>query len=258
MKSAKMIRKKDQVDVNQLWIDYKTAPTKALRDKLLVQYMPLVQYVAQKVGSTLPRNVDRDDLVSYGVFGLFDAIEKFDLERGYKFETYAMLRIRGAVLDELRGADWVPRSVRFYKKSYDDTREMLRYKLNREPKEQEIMDEMGVDANQERTMNVKMSFSRPFEPLGTYETAGTANDVVYYPEIASNEPDVETAMETDQLHSRVSDVITGLPERERFVITLCYYDGLTLGEIGLILGVTESRVCQIHTRAISKMLTELD
>src|SRR5205823_2314765 len=176
---SKVVDDTDAAAIEHLWSDYKRTGARDARDRLIVHYSPLVKYVAGRVSAGLPQNIEQADLVSYGIFGLIDAIDKFDTARGIKFETYAIARIKGSIIDELRSIDWVPRSVRAKARSVEKAYAKLENELHR------------------------------------------------------------------------------MPEREKIVLTLYYYEGLTLGEIGEVLGVTESRVCQIHTKAVLQLRSKL-
>jgi RNA polymerase sigma factor FliA len=237
-------------DLDGVWADYKAHGDRADRDALIVAYSPLVKYVASRVASGLPQSVDQADLVSYGIFGLIDAIEKFDLERGYKFETYAMARIKGAILDELRSIDWVPRSVRAKARTMERAFSKLESELHRAPTDAEVAAEMGISDDQFQQLLSRLSIAGVAaldEVMGTAERGETTT-------LADTIPDREdgpvAALERSETRRMVAEIVTNLPEREKTVLSLYYYENLTLAEIGRILGVTESRVCQIHTKAV--------
>ncbi|MDQ2651137.1 MAG: FliA/WhiG family RNA polymerase sigma factor [Actinomycetota bacterium] len=238
-------------DLDRLWADYKADPTdRARRDPLIVHYAPLVKFVAGRVASGLPHTIDQADLVSYGILGLIDAIEKFDLGRGFKFETYAISRIRGAMLDELRAIDWVPRSVRAKARTLEQAFASLEAKLHRAPSEPELAEALDVSVGELQTMLGQISFTGLValdELLGGSERGEgmTLGDT-----ITDASPGPLAAYEVTELKERLADAIRALPEREKTVVGLYYYEGLTLAEIGSILGVTESRVCQLHTKAV--------
>jgi RNA polymerase sigma factor for flagellar operon FliA len=238
-------------DLNRLWTDYKATPDdRQLRDHLIVHYSPLVKYVAGRVATGLPHSVDQADLVSYGIIGLIDAIEKFDLERGFKFETYAIARIRGSMIDELRSIDWVPRSVRAKARQIEQAFATLEGRLKRVPTDAELAEELDCSESELQTMLGQISFTGLValdELLGGAERDGTTT---LGDSITDGSPGPLAAYEVTEVRERLADAIRGLPEREKVVVGLYYYENLTLAEIGTILGVTESRVCQLHTKAV--------
>jgi RNA polymerase sigma factor for flagellar operon FliA len=240
----------------RLWAEYKGTGDRADRDKLILVYAPLVKYVASRVAVGLPQNVEQGDLVSYGMFGLIDAIEKFDPERGYKFETYAIARIRGAILDELRSIDWVPRSVRAKARALEQAYAKLENELRRTPTEAEIAVELDLTDDQLQTTLSQISFiglAALDEVLGGERNEGmTLGDTV-----ADQREGPVAAFEVTEMKQILADAVNGMPEREKLVLTLYYYEGLTLAEIGRVLGVTESRVCQIHTKAVLQLRSRL-
>jgi RNA polymerase sigma factor FliA len=241
----------------QLWIDYKASGERADRDRLIIVYAPLVKYVASRVAVGLPQNVEQADLVSYGMFGLIDAIEKFDLERGFKFETYAISRIRGAILDELRSIDWVPRSVRAKARALEQAYAKLENELRRTPTEAEIAVELDLTDDQLQTTLSQISFiglAALDEVMGGGERGEsmTLGDTV-----ADSGEGPVAAFEVTEMKQILAQAVNGMPEREKLVLTLYYYEGLTLAEIGRILGVTESRVCQIHTKAVLQLRSRI-
>jgi len=240
----------DPAEVERLWAQYKETGDQSLRDTLIVHYSPLVKYVAGRVAVGLPQNVDQADLVSYGIFGLIDAIEKFDLDRGYKFETYAISRIKGAIIDELRSIDWVPRSVRTKARSLEKAYSKLESELHRTPTDAELAAEMGISDDQLQTTFSQISFIGlvALDQMIAGERQGdgmTLGDTVPDP----GEGPV-AAYEVEEMRQILAQAINDMPEREKIVLTLYYYEGLTLAEIGEVLGVTESRVCQIHTKSV--------
>jgi RNA polymerase sigma factor FliA len=252
------VEQREALELEQIWAEYKAEGDRALRDQLIVAYAPLVKYVAGRVASGLPQNVDSADLVSYGVFGLIDAIEKFDLGRGYKFETYAISRIKGAILDELRSIDWVPRSVRAKARSLEKAYGKLEAELHRSPTDAEIAAELRITEEQYHTTLNQIS-SAGLAALDEMLTgnaergeATTLGDTI--PDKGEGPAAV---FENDEMRRLVAKTINHLPEREKFVLTLYYYEGLTLAEIGGVLGVTESRVCQIHTKAVLHLRSRL-
>jgi RNA polymerase sigma factor for flagellar operon FliA len=244
--------------LGRLWREYKQTADPGIREQLILQYAPLVRYVAGRVGVGLPASVEQGDLVSYGVFGLIDAIEKYDPERAIKFETYAINRIRGAIIDELRSFDWIPRSVRTKARDIERAIAVLEARLQRTPSEGEIAEELGLDIPELRKVFDQVSFVHVAaldEMLGSADHGdGSTLGERLEDDRASGPGDALDDEETRQLLARV---IHTLPEREQIVVTLYYYEGLTLAEIGLVLSVTESRICQLHSKAMMGMRTRI-
>jgi len=241
----------DPREIERLWQELKATGSTAIRDQLIVHYSPLVKYVAGRVAVGLPQNVDQGDLVSYGIFGLIDAIEKFDLERGFKFETYAISRIKGAIIDELRSIDWVPRSVRSKARSLEKAYGKLESELHRTPTDAELAAEMGMTDQQLQATFGQISFIGLValdEMLGGERTGG--DSMTLGDTIADRGDGPMAAYEVEEMRQILAQAINDMPEREKVVLTLYYYEGLTLAEIGEVLGVTESRVCQIHTKSV--------
>ena len=233
-----------------MWETFKSNGDPKAREGLILHYSPLVKFVAGRMGVGLPRNVEQADLVSYGIFGLIDAIDKFDLERGFKFETYAVNRIKGAILDELRALDWVPRSVRARAREIQRSLAELEHSEQRSVSDEELADHMNVPVE---TLKDHLSEISTLglvaldEMLNTGDRdAASVGDLL--PDPRATDPVAE--LEVDETRKALTESINRLAERERLVVTLYYYEGLTLAEIGEVLGVTESRVCQIHTKAV--------
>jgi len=244
-------------DIDRLWAAYKQDGRRELRDQLIVHYSPLVKYVAGRVATGLPQNVDQADLVSYGIFGLIDAIEKFDLDRGFKFETYAIARIKGNILDELRSIDWVPRSVRAKARALEKAYSKLEGQLHRTPTDTELAGELDLTDEQLQTTLGQISFTG-LVALDEMLSGGDRGDSITLGDtLADGGPGPVAAYEVEEMRQILADAINRLPEREKTVLTLYYYEGLTLAEIGSILGVTESRVCQIHTKSVIQLRARL-
>jgi RNA polymerase sigma factor for flagellar operon FliA len=244
-------------DIDRLWAAYKQDGSRELRDQLIVHYSPLVKYVAGRVATGLPQNVDQADLVSYGIFGLIDAIEKFDLDRGFKFETYAIARIKGNILDELRSIDWVPRSVRAKARALEKAYSKLESQLHRTPTDGELAEELDLTDEQLQTTLGQISFTG-LVALDEMLSGGDRGDSITLGDtLADGGPGPVAAYEVEEMRQILADAINRLPEREKTVLTLYYYEGLTLAEIGSILGVTESRVCQIHTKSVIQLRSRL-
>jgi RNA polymerase sigma factor FliA len=247
----------DASDTARLWADYKSGRSRELRDKLIIQYSPLVKYVAGRVGVGLPRNVEQSDLVSFGVFGLIDAIEKFDPGRGYKFETYAIARIKGAILDELRSIDWVPRSVRSKARNLERAMAKLESEHHRSPTDHEVAEEMGVTQQQLQNTLSQISFVG-VAALDEMLSGGERGESVTLGDTVADSGDGPMGVyEVEEMRQILAESINRMPEREKIVLTLYYYEGLTLAEIGRVLGVTESRVCQIHTKAVLQLRSRI-
>jgi RNA polymerase sigma factor for flagellar operon FliA len=247
--------------VNDLWRDYKKGGTTAARERLIIHYSPLVKFVAGRVASGLPQNIEQTDLVSYGIFGLIDAIDKFEPERGFKFETYAIARIKGAIIDELRSIDWVPRSVRAKARAVERAYSELENELRRNPDDAEVAAKLGLSENELGQTLSQISFTGlvALDELiggggGNGDGGGgsTLGDT-----ISDGGHNPVEAFEVDEMKHLLADLINRMPDRERLVLTLYYYEALTLAEIGQVLGVTESRVCQIHTKAILQLRARL-
>ena len=244
-------------DIEKLWGDYTRTRSQDARDRLIVQYSPLVKYVAGRVGVGLPRNVEQADLASFGVFGLIDAIEKFDPERGYKFETYAIARIKGAILDELRSIDWVPRSVRSKARNLERAMAKLESENHRAPTDAEVANEMGITENQLQTTLSQISFVGVAALDEMLSGGDRGESVTLGDTVADQGAGPMGVFEVEEMRQILADSINRMPEREKIVLTLYYYEGLTLAEIGRVLGVTESRVCQIHTKAVLQLRSKI-
>ncbi len=246
-------------ETQALWNDYKRTGDKALRDRLILTYAPLVKYVAGRLGSGLPSHVEDDDLVSYGLLGLIGAIERFDPDRDIKFETYAIARIKGAIIDELRSMDWVPRSVRARARDIERAIADLERKLMRAPNDDEIASKLGVSEEefQDSLLEISRSSIAALDELWV-GPSGSGDAVSLIDTIEDPQaPQPQQAMAQTELREALSESIARLPEREKLVVTLYYYEELTLREIGEVLGVTESRVSQLHTKAVLRLKARL-
>ena len=220
-----------------------------------------MKFVAGRVAAGLPQNIEQADLVSYGIFGLIDAIDKFDPARGFKFETYAISRIKGAIIDELRSIDWVPRSVRAKARSIERAYSKLENELRRSPDDKEVAAELGMTRAGAGLHAVADLASPASSPSTSCSAAATRTATAASTLGDTHQPTVRhdpvEAFEVDEMKHLLADTINRMPDRERLVLTLYYYEGLTLAEIGDVLGVTESRVCQIHTKAILQLRARL-
>jgi RNA polymerase sigma factor FliA len=242
-----------------LWLQYRRTGDRGLRDRLILTYAPLVKYVAGRLGSGLPAHVDEGDLVSYGVLGLMGAIERYQPDRDVKFETYAIARIRGAIIDELRAMDWVPRSVRARAREIERAIAALEAKLGRAPTDDEIAEKVGITTEELEGSLTEISRSSIAALDELWTASGSGGDqVALIDTIEDTEaPDPQGSLSEAEKKEAISDAIGRLPERERLVVTLYYYEELTLREIGEVLGVTESRVSQLHTKAILRLKARL-
>jgi RNA polymerase sigma factor FliA len=252
------------IELKDLWKRYKTSGDERARERLVVAYSPLVKYVAGRMGSNLPAHVDEADLISYGLTGLISAIERFDLSRAIKFETYAITRIRGSIIDELRTLDWVPRSVRARAREIERANQKLEARLQRAPTDEEMASELGISVSDFNESLVQISTSTLVALDELWNTNENDGDHVSLLDTIADRraPNPEQIVDQGEVRDRIADAIAALPEREKLVIALYYYENLTLREVGEVLGVTESRVSQLHTKAVlrlrSKLATELD
>lgn len=245
--------------VETLWKDYKVTGSKVAKDKLLVEYSHLVKFISHRLSINLPASVDKNDLTSAGILGLIKAVETFEPERGFKFETYAAHKIRGSILDELRALDWVPRSVRQKARDLQRTYSKLENDLGRLPYDDEVCDSLGISIKEyedilsdvapvtiislEESMPDRSSDSKELRIIDTIEDPGSSNPLK---ELGFNE-----------VKAILKDAIGNLPEKEKLVVALYHYEELTLKEIGVVLDITESRVSQIHSKAILKLRSKL-
>lgn len=245
-------------ELTALWQEFKRSHAAEARERLILHYAPLVKYVASRVATGLPASVEQADLVSYGMFGLIDALEKFEPARGNKFETYAIPRIKGAIIDELRAMDWVPRSVRFKAREIERAYSDLESMLKRAPTEKEVAARLGFTLTELHEVINQISF---VSVLALDELLSVGSDrgeqVSLLDTLADKGSDVSMGLEGQETRGLLAAAINSLSEREKIVVTLYYFEGLTLAEIGEILGVTESRVCQIHTKAVNQLRLQL-
>ena len=245
-------------DTQSLWLEFRRTHDQGLRDRLILTYAPLVKYVAGRLGSGLPAHVDESDLVSYGLLGLISAIERYDPERDIKFETYAMARIKGAIIDELRALDWVPRSVRSRAREIERAIAELESRLGRAPTDEEIATKIGISTEEleESLTDISRSSIAALDEL--WSGSGEGDQVSLLDTIEDTTgPRPAEALDETELREALADAIARLPEREKLVVTLYYYEELTLREIGEVLGVTESRVSQLHTKAVLRLKARL-
>lgn len=237
--------------------DYRSTIDAATKDEIIVEYAPLIKYVAQKIASRLPPNIELDDLISCGVIGLMDAIEKFDPTRENKFKTYAEFRIRGAILDELRAQDWVPRSVREKAKLVERTYQKLERDLGRAATDDEMCRELNINQDEyHELLNKAKSVSLlNIDDSSTFSRGDKKLMMGLMEHRRSSNP--FSAVNFKRAQEKIKDGIKSLPEKQRLVLSLYYYEDLNLKEIGQVLDVTESRVSQLHTQAILKLRAKL-
>ena len=249
----------ESTELHRLWTEFKDRAEQSARERLILHYAPLVKYVVGRLAAGLPHTVERADLVSYGMFGLMDALDKFDRTREVKFETYAIPRIKGAIIDELRAMDWVPRSIRFKAREVEKAYSGLESKLRRAPTDGEVAGHLGISLSELHEVVNQISFVSVMaldELVSTGDERGEKRSLLdTLADAASSDPAAE--LEGQEMRGLLAAAINSLTEREKIVVTLYYFEGLTLAEIGEILGVTESRVCQIHTKAVGQLRLNL-
>jgi RNA polymerase sigma factor for flagellar operon FliA len=243
------------IELKDLWRRYKQSGDERARERLVVAYSPLVKYVSGRMASGLPAHVEEADLISYGLVGLINAIERFDLEREIKFETYAITRIKGAIIDELRSLDWVPRSVRQKAREIERANAKLENKLQRAPTDEEMAEALGMSVHEFQESLLQISHSTVAALDELWSVGDSSGDQVSLLDTLQDPdaPDPAAIMDQTDLKDRVADAIARLPEREKLVVALYYYENLTLREIGEVLGVTESRISQLHTKAVLRL-----
>ncbi|NLI89189.1 MAG: FliA/WhiG family RNA polymerase sigma factor [Epulopiscium sp.] len=242
-------------EVENMWKEYSLTKSPEIKDKLIIHYAPLVKYIAGRLNMYLGENVEYDDLISYGVFGLIDAIDKFDPDREVKFETYASLRIRGSIIDHIRKMDWVPRSLRKQEKDLREAYTELENTLGRPATDEEMINHLGISPEE-------------FHKISKDANIASLTSLEYHmeqgrnAEISDTNPNQlgspEAHMEELETERMLAAAIGQLTDRERKIITLYYYEELTLKEISAIMGVSESRISQIHTKAISRLKEKMD
>jgi RNA polymerase sigma factor for flagellar operon FliA len=243
--------------VARLWAEYKETGARELRDQLIVQYAPVVKYVAGRVSVGLPRHVDESDLASYGMIGLIDAIERFDPVRNVKFETYAIPRIKGSIIDELRSIDWVPRSVRTKARAVEQSYAKLQSTLHRTPHDAEVAADLQMTDGEFQNVLRQVSFVGVAALDEVFRGGDRSERSTLGETLADSGAGPMATFEVKETKEALIFAISQMGDREKTVLTLYYYEGLTLAEIGEILGVTESRVCQIHTKAVLQLRAKL-
>ncbi|HAH63349.1 MAG TPA: RNA polymerase sigma factor WhiG [Treponema sp.] len=248
----------DEKEEDNLWAEYRKTKLPALRDKFIRQYMPLVKYVAGKISVGMPNSVEFDDLVGFGQFGLLDAIEKYDPEKNVKFKTYAVTRIRGAIFDELRQIDWVPRSVRQKSREIEDTINGLEAKLGRTASDTEIADALGLSEDDYHRTIMKVSGTSVLSLNDVWYNGDDSGNMSIGDSIESpSSMNPDSVVEREEIKKVIVQAINELPEKEKMVIVLYYHEDLTFKEIGQVLNVSESRISQLHTKANLRLRAKL-
>ena len=249
MASPKISAKLDSV-----WVEYKKNPTVELRNQLMEAYMPIVKYNGEKIRARFPNEVELDDLISSGYFGLMDAIESYDLDRGVKFETYCIQRIQGAMLDEIRNLDWVPRLIRSRASKLNDVMHKLEVRLGREPNDEEIAEVMQISVQEVEKLKKETQ---------TVGLVSLSNKCTGDDEKDMNEGDIledrrsEDPFDSLQRKDLIKLITKGLSQNERLILILYYYEEMTMKEIGATLDLSESRVSQMHTQMMKRLQKQL-
>ena len=240
----------DEVGRNKLWQEYMQTGKSEIREQLIAEYAQLVKLVAGRLSMYLGYNVEYDDLVGYGIFGLIDAIDKFDYSKNVKFESYASLRIRGAILDQIRKMDWLPRSIRQKQKKIDAAMSKIETEKGHVATDEEIAEELEITVDELNRWQEKTKASNLIS-LDEYTETGSEAKIESVTNTHFDQP--EEVLEKEELKIKLTEAINSLTEKERNVITLYYYEEMTLKEISLVLNVSESRVSQLHTKALGRM-----
>lgn len=246
----------DEAGRKKLWEEYSKDKAPEIREKIILEYAPLVKVVAGRLSMYLGYNVEYEDLVSYGIFGLIDAIDKFDFLKDVKFETYASLRIRGSILDQIRKMDWIPRTIRQKQKKIDAVIKQMEVRYGRTATDDEIAEGLGITGDEYLDWQSQMKITNVVS-LNEFLEQGSevSNEASHTRSAQFDSP--EEVLERDELKKMLAEALELLTEKERKVIVLYYYEELTLKEISSILEVSESRISQLHTRALQKMKVKL-
>lgn len=231
------------VNIDALWLQYKQNKAKETRDKIIEYYLPLVNIIAGRLAISLPSHVDKDDLISSGFFGLMDAVDRYDYDRGNKFQTYAGVRIRGSMLDYLRSKDWISVSLRQKIRKYETAVGALEARLGRSASNHEIAEELGITMDELHALELQLNVATVI-PLDEFVKAEKPSSVM---------GDPSSSVEFVELKETLAAAIDQLPEKERLVVSLYYYEELTMKEISLIMHLSEARICQLHTKAVMRM-----
>jgi RNA polymerase sigma factor FliA len=246
-------------ELEQLWSELKTTGSSEARDRLVVHYAPLVKYVAGRMSVGIPTSIDHEDLASAGIVGLMEAIAKFEPGRGYKFETYAANRIRGAILDDLRAMDWVPRSIRTQARRVEETLKKLQDDLGRTPSDEEVAAEMGVSVRKLRAIYSRVStvlFVSLERLLSLGEMGGKTSLIETLADAQAEDP--ASHVEAEEMKTFLAQAIGELPDRERTAITLYYYEGLSLTEIAQVVGLSQARISQMNAKSVMQFRSLLN
>ncbi len=253
LEHAKNTKKLSEFEIKELWRDFLTDRTnKKNRETLIIQYLPLVKYIVGRMRVNLPSTISTEDLAGYGVEGLINAIDRYANDKGTKFETYAITRIRGTIIDKIRSQDWVPRGVRKRYKDIQQASQVLQDRLGRQPSHQEIADEMSLPLEKVEEAIVEMSKN---SLMSLYDKKGSSEDSVEVIDTIKDESKEEPLekLEKQDVKKELQQALSRLPEREKMILTLYYHENMTLKEIGEAINVSESRVCQLHAQAIVKL-----
>ena len=243
-----------QEDLSALWREFKGTGSLTARNELILHYGSLVRYVATKVGAGLPGTVEYGDLVSYGTFGLIDAIEKFDLEKGVKFETYGIARIKGSIIDELRALDWVPRSIRSKARDVERVLQAMEAELGRVPEDHEVAARLGITLQELWALSGEVAVT---SVSALDEGEGDDDRLSAGEQLSDVAADPEEIVRLKEMWGDVCEAVSRMPERSRVILVLYYLEEMTLSEIGQILGVTESRVCQLQSKLLQHLRESL-
>ncbi|NMA85399.1 MAG: FliA/WhiG family RNA polymerase sigma factor [Epulopiscium sp.] len=241
-------------NIEELWVNYVKTKSPHIKEKLIIEYSPLIKHVAGRLYMYLGQNVEYEDLIGYGVFGLIDAIDKFDLEKGVKFETYASLRIRGSILDHIRKMDWVPRSLRQKQKDVEKAYLDLEIELGRPAEDEEVAQKLKLSMSDFQDLLKQVNILSLIS-LEEYMDQNYEINLSFYQGSLEEQP--ANYVEQKELKQMLADTIDELPEREKQVIIFYYFEDMTLKEISYVLGVSESRISQLHTKALMRLKGKL-
>lgn len=242
------------VDKQKLWETYRKSPTPEMREQIILEYAPLVKVVAGRLSMYLGYNVEYEDLVSYGIFGLIDAIDKFDMQKDVKFETYASLRIRGAILDQIRKMDWIPRTVRQKQKKIDEAIRNIEMRTGKNATDEQVAGELGLEQEELTEWQSRLKITNV---ISLNEFLEQGQEPVMDARGNSHFSQPEDVVSESELKQVLEEALEVLTEKEKKVILLYYYEDLTLKEISKVLKVSESRVSQLHTKALLKMRAKM-
>lgn len=242
------------VDKQKLWETYRKSPTPEMREQIILEYAPLVKVVAGRLSMYLGYNVEYEDLVSYGIFGLIDAIDKFDMQKDVKFETYASLRIRGAILDQIRKMDWIPRTVRQKQKKIDEAIRNIEMRTGKNATDEQVAGELGLEQEELMEWQSRLKITNV---ISLNEFLEQGQEPVMDARGNSHFSQPEDVVSESELKQVLEEALEVLTEKEKKVILLYYYEDLTLKEISKVLEVSESRVSQLHTKALLKMRAKM-